>query len=80
MPSSEPAVLAVAGGDTEITDPLSLDDKGRHRATISLRNRAYVADCACTDSLVIDDCPTIAVGAGQVFVRSKDTGGERAGR
>ncbi|MFB6556140.1 PQQ-binding-like beta-propeller repeat protein [Streptomyces sp. NPDC056405] len=72
VPSAEPAVLAVAGGDTEITDLLSLDDKGRDRATISLRNGAYVADCAYTDHLVIDDCPTIAVGAGQVFIRSKD--------
>ncbi|MEU5757134.1 hypothetical protein [Streptomyces sp. NPDC047829] len=72
VPSSEPAVLAVAGGDTEITDLLSLDDKGRNRATVSLRNGAYVADCAYTDYLVIDDCPTVAVGAGQVFIRSKD--------
>lgn len=72
VPSADPAVLAVAGGDTEITDLLSLDDKGRNRATISLRNGAYVADCAYTDHLVIDDCPTIAVGAGQVFIRSKD--------
>ncbi|WP_121749475.1 PQQ-binding-like beta-propeller repeat protein [Streptomyces sp. E2N166] len=72
VPSADPAVLAVAGGDTEITDLLSLDEKGRNRATISLRNGAYVADCAYTDYLVIDDCPTIAVGAGQVFVRSKD--------
>ncbi|MFC0496440.1 PQQ-binding-like beta-propeller repeat protein [Streptomyces mutabilis] len=72
VPSAEPPVLAVAGGDTEITDLLSLDDKGRNRATISLRNGAYVADCSYTDYLVIDDCPTIAVGAGQVFIRSKD--------
>ncbi|MFH8978877.1 PQQ-binding-like beta-propeller repeat protein [Streptomyces sp. NPDC017890] len=72
VPSTEPAVLAVAGGDTEITDLLSLDDKGRDRATVSLRNGAYVADCAYTEYLVVDDCPTIAVGAGQVFIRSKD--------
>lgn len=72
MPSTDPAVLAVAGGDTEITDLLSLDDKGRNRATISIRNGAYVADCAYTDYLVIDDCPTIAVGADQVFIRGKD--------
>ncbi|WP_217250883.1 PQQ-binding-like beta-propeller repeat protein [Streptomyces sp. AC602_WCS936] len=70
--STEPTVLAVAGGDIEITDLLSLDDKGRDRATISLRNGAYVADCSYTDYLVIDDCPTIAVGADQVFIRSED--------
>ncbi|MDV6288217.1 hypothetical protein R2F25_10640 [Streptomyces sp. UP1A-1] len=66
------AVLAVSGGDIEITDLLSLDDKGRDRATISLRNGAYVADCSYTDYLVIDECPTIAVGTDQVFIRSKD--------
>lgn len=72
VPSTEPAVLAVSGGDIEITDLLSLDDKGRDRATISLRNGAYVADCSYTDYLVIDECPTIAVGTDQVFIRSKD--------
>ncbi|MFE2053663.1 hypothetical protein ACFXAS_35010 [Streptomyces sp. NPDC059459] len=72
MPSNEPAVLAVAGGDTEVTDLLSLDDKGRNRATVRLRSGAYVADCAFSDYLVIEDCPTVAVGAGRVFIRSKD--------
>ncbi|MDT0609591.1 PQQ-binding-like beta-propeller repeat protein [Streptomyces sp. DSM 40712] len=72
VPSADPAVVAVSAGDTEITDLLSLDDRGRSRATISLRNGAYVADCAYTDYLVVDDCPTIAVGKDQVFIRSKD--------
>ncbi|WP_328659574.1 outer membrane protein assembly factor BamB family protein [Streptomyces sp. NBC_00334] len=72
VPSSEPAVIAVSAGDTEITELISLDDRGRNRATISLRSGAYVADCAYTDYLVVDDCPTIAVGKEQIFIRSKD--------
>ncbi|MFC8738902.1 PQQ-binding-like beta-propeller repeat protein [Streptomyces sp. NPDC057176] len=72
VPSTDPAVVAVSGGEVEITDLISLDDRGRNRATISLRNGAYVADCAYGDYLVIDDCPTIAVGRQQVFIRSKD--------
>ncbi|KPC80552.1 hypothetical protein ADL35_19540 [Streptomyces sp. NRRL WC-3753] len=72
VPSTDPAVIAVSGGEVEITDLISLDDQGRNRATISLRNGAYVAECAYDDHLVIDDCPTIAVGRKQVFIRSKD--------
>ncbi|MFB7655768.1 MULTISPECIES: PQQ-binding-like beta-propeller repeat protein [unclassified Streptomyces] len=72
VPSVEPAVVAVSAGATGITDLISLDDQGRNRATISLRNGAYVADCSDSDYLLIDDCPTIAVGQDQVFIRSKD--------
>ncbi|WP_432083406.1 PQQ-binding-like beta-propeller repeat protein [Streptomyces sp. WAC 04229] len=72
VPSVEPAVVAVSAGATGITDLVSLDDQGRNRATISLRNGAYVADCSDSDYLLIDDCPTIAVGKDQVFIRSKD--------
>ena len=72
VPSTDPAVIAVSGGEIEITDLISLNDRGRNRATISLRHGAYVADCAYSDYLVIDDCPTIAVGRQQVFIRSKD--------
>ncbi|MER5436517.1 hypothetical protein [Streptomyces sp. NPDC002588] len=38
-----------------------------------LQNGTYVGECAIEDDyVVIDDCPTVAVGAGQVFLRSKD--------
>ncbi|MDH6624218.1 outer membrane protein assembly factor BamB [Streptomyces sp. LBL] len=73
VPSSEPAVLAVAAGDTGFTELLSLDDRGRNRATIRLESGQYLGEC--TDALdyrVIDDCPTIPVGGGQVFLRSKE--------
>ncbi|MFI2435090.1 PQQ-binding-like beta-propeller repeat protein [Streptomyces sp. NPDC018693] len=42
IPSAEPPVLAVSAGGTAITDLLSLDDKGRHRATIGFQNGTYV--------------------------------------
>ncbi|MFE5598923.1 PQQ-binding-like beta-propeller repeat protein [Streptomyces coelicoflavus] len=72
VPSVDPAVVAVSAGDSEVTDLISLDDQGHNRATISLRNGAYVAECLLTDYLLIDDCPTITVGKDQVFIRSKD--------
>ncbi|MFD7136021.1 PQQ-binding-like beta-propeller repeat protein [Streptomyces sp. NPDC059894] len=75
VPSTDPVVLAVSAGDTGFTELLSLDADGKNRATISLRNGTYLGECSySSDYLVIDDCPTIAVGAGQVFVRSKDMG------
>ncbi|GAA4978766.1 PQQ-binding-like beta-propeller repeat protein [Streptomyces hyderabadensis] len=72
VPSVDPPVVAVSAGDSEVTDLISLDGRGHNRATISLRNGAYVAECLLTDYLQIDDCPTIAVGKDQVFIRSKD--------
>ncbi|WP_416986070.1 PQQ-binding-like beta-propeller repeat protein [Streptomyces sp. T028] len=73
IPSTDPAVLAVSAGDTGITELLSLDGDGKNRATIRLQNGTYVGECAYEDDyLVVDYCPTVAVGAGQVFLRSKD--------
>ncbi|MFI1711367.1 outer membrane protein assembly factor BamB family protein [Streptomyces griseoruber] len=73
VPSTDPTVLAVSAGDTGITELLSLDDHGKNRATIRLRNGTYVGECALQDDYtVLDYCPTVAVGAGQVFLRSKD--------
>ncbi|WP_234312022.1 PQQ-binding-like beta-propeller repeat protein [Streptomyces griseus] len=74
VPSTDPAVLAVAAGDTGYTELLSLDGKGKNRATIRLQNGQYVGECTDeTDYLLIDDCPTMPVGGGQVFLRSKDS-------
>jgi outer membrane protein assembly factor BamB len=77
VPSTEPAVIAVARDKAELTDLISLDDKGGTRATVGLGGGAYLADCPTTDHLVIDDCPTVAVGDDQVFVRSKNKAGKR---
>ena len=74
VPSTDPAVLAVAAGDTGYTELLSLDGKGMNRATIRLQNGQYVGECTDeTDYLLIDDCPTMPDGGGQVFLRSKDS-------
>jgi hypothetical protein len=72
VPSTDPTVLAVSAGDTGITELLSLDGDGKNRATIRLQSGTYVGECAYEEYLVLDDCPTVAVGAGQVFLRSKD--------
>ncbi|MFD7438981.1 PQQ-binding-like beta-propeller repeat protein [Streptomyces sp. NPDC059861] len=72
IPSADPAVLAVAAGDSGVTDLLSLGDDGKNRATIRLQNGTYVGECSSEDYLVIDYCPTVAVGSKQVFLRSKD--------
>ncbi|MET8569171.1 PQQ-binding-like beta-propeller repeat protein [Streptomyces sp. NPDC004783] len=72
VPSTDPAVIAVARDAVELTDLISLDDKGSTRATIGLGGGAYIADCPTTDYLVVDDCPTVAVSADQVFVRSEN--------
>ncbi|MBG0852090.1 PQQ-binding-like beta-propeller repeat protein [Streptomyces spinoverrucosus] len=74
IPSADPAVLAVQAGEIGISELLSLDDKGRGRATVRLQSGTYVGECAFDDYLVVDDCPTIAVGADQVFLRSKESG------
>ncbi|MFG3550116.1 PQQ-binding-like beta-propeller repeat protein [Streptomyces sp. NPDC047725] len=72
VPSTEPAVVAVAGGETEITELISLDGKGKFRSTIRLGDGTYVGECFYGDYLVVDYCPTITVGADQAFLRSKD--------
>ncbi|MFF4660213.1 PQQ-binding-like beta-propeller repeat protein [Streptomyces sp. NPDC001381] len=72
IPSTDPPLLAVSAGDTGITELLSLGDRGENRATIRLQNGTYTGECSYEDYLVLDDCPTIAVGAGQVFLRSKE--------
>ncbi|MET9734041.1 PQQ-binding-like beta-propeller repeat protein [Streptomyces sp. NPDC006458] len=73
--STEPPVLAVAAADIGITHILALDEKGKHRTTITLATDAYVAECADeTDLLATDDCPTVVVGDGQVFLTTSEQG------
>lgn len=74
IPSADPVVLAVEAGQIGISEVLSLDDKGDIRATVRLQSGTYVGECSFDDYLVVDDCPTIAVGADQVFLRSKESG------
>ncbi|BBC32531.1 hypothetical protein SGFS_038250 [Streptomyces graminofaciens] len=71
--SSEPAVLAVAAGDVDITDLITLDENGKYRATIRLEGGNYLAECADQINYnAIDYCPSVVVGDGQVFLVSRE--------
>lgn len=72
IPSAEPPVLAVRAGGIGISEMLSLDTSGKPRAVIRLRNGTYVGECSYDGFHTADDCPTVAVGNGQVFLRSKE--------
>ncbi|MEV8551095.1 PQQ-binding-like beta-propeller repeat protein [Streptomyces glaucescens] len=73
--SSEPAVLATSAGDVGITEIISLDERGTYRATVPLQSGAYVAECGDEITyLAADECPSVVVGAGQVFLTSKEQG------
>ncbi|WP_369249589.1 PQQ-binding-like beta-propeller repeat protein [Streptomyces sp. R41] len=79
LPSSDPPVLAVGAGDYGVTDLITLDDQGRHSATISMRGGRF--DPMCGDSFdgtqyfgVMENCYAMVVGNGQIFVASKADG------
>ncbi|MER6344182.1 outer membrane protein assembly factor BamB family protein [Streptomyces sp. NPDC001595] len=75
MLSADPAVLATSAGDVGITEIISLDEHGAYRTTVPLQNGAYVAECADeVTHLAADECPSVTVGAGQVFLTSKEQG------
>ncbi|GHF92258.1 outer membrane protein assembly factor BamB family protein [Streptomyces thermodiastaticus] len=72
LPSSEPPVLAVAAGDTMVTDLITLDDQGRHLTTISLHD--YDPRCGSRDNGffgVLEHCEGVVVGRTQAYVTSK---------
>ncbi|MGW1895026.1 outer membrane protein assembly factor BamB family protein [Streptomyces sp. NPDC002004] len=71
LPSSDPPVIAVEAGDAEVTDLITLDAKGGHRATISLGGH-YDPMCSQGGYGTIDRCDALVVGRDQVFVASKD--------
>jgi len=79
MPSSDPPVLAVGAGDYGVTDLITLDDQGRHSATISMRGGRF--DPLCGSSFdgsqyfgVMENCYGMVVGDGRIFVASKADG------
>ncbi|GHA14000.1 PQQ-binding-like beta-propeller repeat protein [Streptomyces echinoruber] len=76
LPSSDPPVLAIAAGDTLVTDLITLDAQGRHLATISLDDY----DPKCGDRYsdmsffgVTENCDGVVVGRSQVYVVSKES-------
>ncbi|MFD9006774.1 PQQ-binding-like beta-propeller repeat protein [Streptomyces sp. NPDC059582] len=75
LPSSDPPVLAVAAGDSAATDLISLDDKGRRRAAMSLGG--YDAKCGVRYSFspffgTTENCDGLVVGRDQAYVMSKE--------
>ncbi|MGW4913444.1 outer membrane protein assembly factor BamB family protein [Streptomyces sp. NPDC004270] len=78
LPSADPPVLAVAAGDTLVTDLITLDgDDGGKLATISMGGDAY--DPRCGDRYFsagffgdLENCDGVVVGPDQVYVTSKD--------
>ncbi|MEV5440773.1 PQQ-binding-like beta-propeller repeat protein [Streptomyces sp. NPDC052682] len=75
LPSSEPPVLAVAAGDSMVTDLITLDGRGKHRATISLDG--YEAKCGTRNFSssffgVVENCDGMVVGRTQAYVTSKE--------
>lgn len=68
LASSSPPVIAVAAGDAEITDLISLDERGQARATIRLGRHHQVVDCDKTFSAVVESCDSIVVGKRRPFI------------
>ncbi|MFJ5264651.1 PQQ-binding-like beta-propeller repeat protein [Streptomyces sp. NPDC088387] len=76
LPSSDPPVLAVAAGDLTVTDLITLDAAGKHRATIAMAD-SY--DPKCGERYfsspyfgVVEYCDGMAVGQDRLFVATKD--------
>ncbi|MFC9466875.1 hypothetical protein [Streptomyces coelicoflavus] len=70
--SSSPAVIAVAAGDVVVTDLISLDERGKRRATIRLNRDYQVLDCDRTFSAVVESCGAIVVGDEQLYLSEED--------
>ncbi|MFF8596867.1 PQQ-binding-like beta-propeller repeat protein [Streptomyces sp. NPDC015220] len=75
LPSSDPPVLAVAAGDIEVTDLITLDGRGRHLATVSLNG--YDAECGTRYYSkpffgVVENCDGVVVGRTRAYVMSKE--------
>ncbi|WP_037861955.1 PQQ-binding-like beta-propeller repeat protein [Streptomyces sp. NRRL S-340] len=76
LPSSDPPVLAVAAGDSSVTDLITLDGAGKRLATISLTG--YDPKCGERDFGAgffgtVEYCDGVVVGRDQVYVVSKET-------
>ncbi|MGV9624521.1 hypothetical protein [Streptomyces tendae] len=70
--SSSPAVIAVAAGDVAVTDPISLDEQGKHRATVRLNPDHQVLGCDRTFSAVVESCDAIVVDGKRLCLSEED--------
>ncbi|WP_018569364.1 PQQ-binding-like beta-propeller repeat protein [Streptomyces sp. PsTaAH-124] len=76
LPSSDPAVLAVAAGDTSVTDLITLDGTGKRLATLSMTG--YDPKCGERDFGAgyfgkVEYCDGVVVGRDHLYVVSKET-------
>ncbi|MFA3874293.1 PQQ-binding-like beta-propeller repeat protein [Streptomyces sp. MMCC 100] len=70
--SSSPAVIAVAAGDVVVTDLISLDERGKRRATIRLNRDHQVLDCDRTFSAMVESCGAIVVDDERLYLSEED--------
>lgn len=75
LPSSDPPVVAVAAGDTEVTDLITLDGNGKRLATISMDH--YDPKCGgryfgAAYFGEFEYCDGMVVGRHQIYVESKE--------
>ncbi|MFJ4685826.1 PQQ-binding-like beta-propeller repeat protein [Streptomyces sp. NPDC088789] len=76
LPSSEPPVLAVAAGDTMVTELITLDAEGKHQATVSMSGR-HDPECGARFFGspyfgVIENCDALVVGRDLLFLASTE--------
>lgn len=70
--SSEPAVIAVMAGGYAVTDLISLDDRGKARASIQPNRDHQVINCSETFKAVVETCSTIVVGEEWLSITTDD--------
>ncbi|NUS23150.1 MAG: PQQ-binding-like beta-propeller repeat protein [Streptomyces sp.] len=75
LPSADPPVLALAAGDSTVTDVITLDDQGKYRTTIPLDD--YDAKCGeryfgMSFFGEYENCDGIVVGRTQAYILSKE--------
>ncbi|MDX3639006.1 PQQ-binding-like beta-propeller repeat protein [Streptomyces sp. MB09-02B] len=70
--SSEPAVIAVMAGGYAVTDLISLDDRGKARASIQPNRDHQVINCSETFNAVVETCSTIVVGKERLYITTDD--------
>ncbi|MCQ4213891.1 outer membrane protein assembly factor BamB family protein, partial [Streptomyces longispororuber] len=71
--SSDPVVLAVAAGDYDVTNLISLSDRGKYRAGIRMEGDHYNVEC---DPDSVDGCTGATVAGDRVLVTSGDVSEE----
>ncbi|MBJ7907529.1 outer membrane protein assembly factor BamB family protein [Streptomyces sp. DSM 110735] len=72
LASADPAVIAVAAGDVEVSHLIALDEHGRARGTIRLADTHTPTGCDRPFSAVVESCRSVVVGARALYVPVDD--------